>query len=750
MTGNHHKVPRFLLSCVLDLCNSRKIPLEQTFRDSFPGELHHHDGNSYMKWRDLAKLLSRVARFLDEQELREMGRSIWSSGTFSLQASIGRAMFNTHEQFLAVFGMSGLCSTHFPLETHVQLETTDRLTLKIRMREGAQVCSPFFYMLSGLMEGLTETVGLPRAVVSMRPASRGAIYSIEYRERWRPLTSLHRACHWMKDYFAITREFVLMKSELRSGSAELARDEPDESGHENIRLKEEMSQQARSFRSITDMAPDAIIIFDEQFRITYASPASTSVFGYNYAEFIGMNIKHLLAETSDRVQNLYQMEPASALTEMGAQGIHKNRDLVPLEIFASSQELGEARLTTCIIKNLSIRKKMEREKENLERQLQVSQKMESMGQLSGGVAHDFNNLLIAILGYTDLAMQDDDNLENYLAEIRKAGERGTAMTRKLLTFGGRKVIEQKLVEADEIIKGVREMITRLLPGNIEMAFSNQVTDAWLLADVTQIEQVLVNLAVNARDAMPSGGRISIRLLQGQGAQSDYTIIEIIDTGSGMDEEVLAHIFEPFYTTKPEGSGTGLGLAIVFSIIEQHNGFIDVESTLGTGTRFQIHLPTAKAAPVADVSAPDQTAGGNETLLVVEDNAQIRDLTKLILTGDGYSVLEAGDGQAGIDQYTRHAADIDLIIMDIVMPKLGGRDAARIIRQAFPDARILFTSGYGTDSPQTRFIEEQRLPIMPKPYSGDTLRAQVRRMLDDPQSSPDMSQQSSVAKPGRAS
>lgn len=276
------------------------------------------------------------------------------------------------------------------------------------------------------------------------------------------------------------------------------------------------------------------------------------------------------------------------------------------------------------------------------------------------------------------------------------------------------------------------MITRLLPGNIEIEFNSTAKDIYLYADPTQLEQVLINLAVNARDAMVSGGRISVQLSTGQDAQSDLLVIQVSDTGTGMDDEVLAHVFEPFYTTKPEGSGTGLGLAVVFGIVEQHHGFIKVESTLGVGTRFEIYLPTAQADESGGRRQQTKVPGGHETVLIVEDNDQVRDLASLILAGAGYTVLEASDGEDGTGLYMEHADKIDLVIMDVVMPKLGGRDAAERIHEIHPDAPIVFTSGYSTDSQQTKFIEEQKLPVIPKPYGTDMLRAQVRAILDSKQ------------------
>jgi len=849
------------LAWVFPLCESRKIQVRQVLRVTRLEGRDLSDPEVFVHWNDFADVVSNMGKFLDEYDLRSIGRNSWNTGIFKLQASIGRTTFGAREQFLATWGFSGLYSRQFPFLTEVEFREPGRLTVRLQVKEGMQPCYPYLSILSGQMEGLTEALGLPKASVTMKPITAGAVYTVDYRESGWLITAARRLWYWWRSYFVVTREFAVLLSEheqLRQQNAKLkagaSRENPDSDlrlhnsaliaefisdliwvmnasgaityaspscrktlgqdtdeinfrsllspedynqlqeavtslvrrkathvsplqitvprnqrpditlrvqpflnqlGDQDVaicigtdisdqrRLEEELSRKVSSFQSITDSAPDAILTFNEDFRITYANPESSELFGYSLPDLQGMSIKDLVPETlgTNQLRDIYHhRDKNKVISGMDVQGIRRDRNLVPLEVSVSSHDLADGRYTTCIIRDVSFRRRIEKEREALEVQLQASQKMESIGQLSGGIAHDFNNLLIAILGYADLAMQagNQEKLASYLAEIKKAGERGTEMTQKLLTFSRRQVIEPKLVEANELIEGVQEMITRLLPGNIEIEFNSTVKDTYLYADPTQLEQVLINLAVNARDAMISGGRISVQLSTGQDAQSDLLVIEISDTGTGMDDEVLAHIFEPFYTTKPEGSGTGLGLAVVFGIVEQHHGFIKVESTLGVGTRFQIYLPTTGADESGERRQRSTVPGGHETILVVEDNDQVRDLASLILAGAGYTVFEARDGEEGIRLYMEHAHEIDLVIMDVVMPKLGGRDAAERIREQHPDAPIIFTSGYSTNSPQTRFIEQQNLPVIPKPYGTDMLRAQVRAVLDSEHANPNPS------------
>lgn len=840
------------LAWIFPLCKARKIPLKQVLRGTSSENRDLSDPDLLLHWNDYADVVSNMGKFLDEYDLRSIGRRFWDDGAFGLQASIGRATFGAKEQFLATWGLGGLCAREFPFQSEVEFKEPGRLTINVRIEDGLHPCYPYLSILSGQIEGLTEALGMPRAYVAMKSIAGGAVYTVEYEQPGWFLTFVRQFWHWSRSHFLIAREFSVLQSELsalRKENAQLKAATAQSSGDQDLRLQnsamiaefisdvvwvvneqgkivyrspsfdsalgpstdqgefeamlrssditaldkainalfngevasvspvqlslsrtnraslelrvqpvisqlggrqvvicigsdisnqlrleEELTQRVSSFQTMTDSAPDAILTFDQDFCITYANPESSEVFGYSLPDLIGMSIKDLIPETlgTNQLREIYQHHDQNrVISSMEVQGIRRDRNLVPLEVSISTQRLKNRNYTTCIVRDVSFRRHIEKEREALEVQLQASQKMESIGQLAGGIAHDFNNLLIAILGYADLAMQagTPDKLETYLDEIKKAGERGTDMTQKLLTFSRRKVIEPKLIEANELIEGVREMITRLLPGDIEIEFNSTVTDTFLHADPTQLEQVLINLAVNARDAMISGGRICVQLSAGQDTQSDLVIIEISDTGTGMDDEVLTHIFEPFYTTKPEGRGTGLGLAVVFGIVEQHRGFIKVESTLGVGTRFQIFLPTAEADLSTAHQAKQAAPGGHETLLIVEDNQQVRDLAALILRGAGYNVFEAADGEEGIRLYKEHEDDIDLVIMDVVMPKLGGRDAAEQIKAVSPDALIAFTSGYATDSPQTRFIEEQQLSLIPKPYGTDMLRAQVRALLD---------------------
>jgi len=506
---------------------------------------------------------------------------------------------------------------------------------------------------------------------------------------------------------------------------------------ERREIEDELNERVTSYQVITDSALDAIITFDADNRIIYANPAASDVFGYEHAALVSMDIKDLMPESlgGARLRDIYRPDGLISTSGLALQGLRRDKSLVSLETSFASHELNGLNYKTCVIRDITGRTILEKERQALETQLQAAQKIDSVGQLAGGIAHDFNNLLVAILGYADLALQSSsqETIVRYLEEIRKAGERGTDMTQKLLTFSRQKVIEPKIIDANKLIEGVREMIFRLLPRNIEVIFNSQVDDVHLLAEQTQLEQVLINLAVNARDAMPNGGILKVSLSSGalKPDNKPYLVVKVTDTGTGMDPEIEKRIFEPFYTTKPEGSGTGLGLSVVLGIVNQHHGHIKVESELGKGSQFVIYLPISDSQSKQQESRIQSgNLTGTETVLVVEDNEQVRELAKLMLIGAGYKVIEAVDGQEGVEKFIENAAEIDIVLMDVVMPRMSGHEAAIRIQEIKPDAKIVFTTGYSNNSIHTQFIEDQGLPLIAKPYGTESLRYQVRSFLDN--------------------
>ena len=385
------------------------------------------------------------------------------------------------------------------------------------------------------------------------------------------------------------------------------------------------------------------------------------------------------------------------------------------------------------------------ERKNLEQQLCQSQKMEGIGQLAGGVAHDFNNILTAIIGYGSLAgmrLKNDEKTTQYLEQILAAAERAAHLTHGLLAFSRKQIITPKPADLNGIVKNVEKMLARLISEEIELRPRLSAEDLIVTVDSGQIDQVIINLATNARDAMPEGGSLIIETSRfemtedychshGFGTVGYYALLTVSDSGQGMDDATQARIFEPFYTTKEVGKGTGLGLSIVYGIVKQHNGFVTVYSEKGTGTTFQIYLPLAagEAAPQRPAEEMAGIKGGDETILVVEDNREVRDLTLLLLEQNGYRVIEAVDGQDAVAQFAAHQDEIQLVIMDVVLPKMNGKETLLKMQSIRPDVVALFTSGYPAEIIHKKGVLIEDINFIPKPAPPQALLRKVREQLD---------------------
>jgi two-component system cell cycle sensor histidine kinase/response regulator CckA len=388
------------------------------------------------------------------------------------------------------------------------------------------------------------------------------------------------------------------------------------------------------------------------------------------------------------------------------------------------------------------------ERKRLEEQLRRAQKMEAVGRLAGGIAHDFNNLLTAILGYSDLLIHrfsPTDPLRDHAAEIRRAGERASALVRQLLAYSRRQVLQPTVLDPNEVVSSVEGLLRRLLGEDVDLRLSLDERLPRVRADRSQLEQVLLNLAVNARDAMPRGGLLTVetrRVESAPGASpgalepGTHALLSVTDTGCGMDEEVRAHVFEPFFTTKGPGKGTGLGLATVYGIVRQSGGRVSFETEVGRGTIFHVHLPAAQGepepAPAARPDAPARAKGGGETILLVEDEDVVRTLLARVLSEEGYRVLEAADALEALAACDRHAGPIHLMVTDIVMPRMSGRELADRVAVLRPGTRVLYVSGYADDAVLRHGVHGGKgVAFLQKPFPPDVLAEKVRAVLAQP-------------------
>ena len=501
-------------------------------------------------------------------------------------------------------------------------------------------------------------------------------------------------------------------------------------------------------RSLLENIDLGVTLIDDNFRIIMTNAAVSKMFNKPATDFVH---KECFREFEKRAAVCPHCAGKSALetgkpSTMETEGTRDDgsRFNVRVSTFPVFDGNGKAVQFIEVIQDITEQKRAEEENRHLEQQLRHSQKMESLGTLTGGIAHDFNNILTAITGYCtlmDWKLAADSPVRHYLEHVIASADRAAALTRSLLAYSRKQPHDPQPADLNALIGKVASLLSRLLGEDIELSIPPSGGTLTVLADSLQIEQVLMNLAANARDAMPQGGILQIATSRidmipefikahGYGQPGCYALITVSDTGGGMDEETRERIFEPFFTTKEVDKGTGLGLSIAYGIIKQHNGYINVYSEPGRGTTFTIYLPMTdleeEECRLASLSPP---TSGNETILLIEDDGEIRASLKEILEGAGYTVIVAADGEDGMVKFREHGDDIQLLILDVVMPKKNGKAVHEEIRVLRPEIRAVFISGYTADILNAKGILQDDLNFVPKPIVVNKLLAKIREVMD---------------------
>lgn len=495
-------------------------------------------------------------------------------------------------------------------------------------------------------------------------------------------------------------------------------------------------------RSVLGSVNDAILTIDERGTVLSANPATERSFGFSEADLVGRNVNALMPEPyrteHDGYIANYLQTGLKKVIGLGREVEGRRRDgsTFPLELTVTEFRLDGRRHFTGVVRDITARKR-------LEAQFQQAQKMEAIGRLAGGVAHDFNNLLTIINGYSDLvldALPADDPRRDFIAAIRESGDRAARLTQQLLAFSRKAIIEPKILDLNELVSESAKLLRRLIGEDISLAVLPARVPVRIKADPGQLEQVLMNLAVNARDAMPTGGRLTVETdeiaIENEDVPSAtgvtpgrYARLRVADTGHGMSDEIQNKIFEPFFTTKGLGKGTGLGLAVVHGVVEQCGGHIEVASTVGAGTTFTLLLPIATEATTGPAAGTVRIVSrGTETILLVEDEDEVRTIARLALTMQGFTVLEAGRGIDALRLATEYPAPIHVLVTDVVMPEMGGRQLAEAVRNLRPEIRVLYTSGY-TDDAVIHHGVQSTDAFVQKPFTPLGLARKVRAVLD---------------------
>lgn len=506
----------------------------------------------------------------------------------------------------------------------------------------------------------------------------------------------------------------------------------------------------RKFEQFLEFAPDAIVGVAPSGRIVLANQQTEALFGYPRDELIGQLVEVLVPERFRDVhpghRNGYFKEPRTRAMGTGSElyAVRKDGTEFAAEISLSSIETEDGILATAAVRDVSDRAESEREKA-LQEQLAQSRRLESVGQLAGGIAHDFNNILGVIMNYAEFVGDElaaDSQAHRDVEEIRRAAERAAALTRQLLIFSRREVVKPELLYLRDVVTELENLLHRALGERVELVTRFGADRCAIEADAGQIEQVLVNLAVNARDAMPDGGRLVIEVdkatlddeyteLHPDTKPGTYVRLKVSDTGVGMDKETIQRAFEPFFTTKRKGEGTGLGLATVYGIVTGAGGRIDIYSELGMGTTIKIHLPASSATPSeAKALARERPAGHGEVILVVEDEPDVRRMAERILSKGGYTVIGTDNGDRALAICGRPDQPIHLLLTDVIMPGMLGTELVEQVKEMRPELGVVFMSGYSHEVLAPGALAEQGAnAFIEKPFNSGDLLQVVHGLLE---------------------
>ncbi|MHB8782691.1 MAG: GAF domain-containing hybrid sensor histidine kinase/response regulator [Desulfobacteria bacterium] len=497
----------------------------------------------------------------------------------------------------------------------------------------------------------------------------------------------------------------------------------------------------RRYAMAVEQSTDMIIITDREGTIQYVNPAFERITGYTREEAVGKNPRILHSGKHDEAFYRRLWDTLVRGDVWNGHFINRRKDG---SLYEEDATISPLRDSSGKIVNYVAAKRDVTNVVSLERQVRMAQKMESVGTLAGGIAHDFNNALTGIIGFGEmlkLRIANDPKALSDVDEVLRSAERASVLTRQLLTFARRQVFDLANLDMNEVVTGLVKLLRKVTREDIEIKTFLAEGLPTIRADQGQVEQVLVNLSLNARDAMPGGGQL---VVETQEARLDeeyvkrypymkagrYAVLAVSDTGVGMDEATRERIFDPFFTTKGPDKGTGLGLAVVYGIVKQHNGFVHVYSEPGKGTTFRIYFPAVDVPADSKVSVVQGIIrGGSETILLAEDDESVRHLTEKILRSCGYTVLSARDGKEAVDIFRRHEKEIAMAVLDVVMPKMGGKQAYDEMIMTASGLKVLFLSGYSANAIHDSFVLHPEVPFIQKPFGPGALARKVREVLD---------------------
>ena len=514
------------------------------------------------------------------------------------------------------------------------------------------------------------------------------------------------------------------------------------------REEEALRRSEEQYRSLFESNPQPMWVYDlKSLAFLAVNEAAVRHYGYSRERFLATTVDAIYLH-ADVPTLRAELRKIDGLCQLG-EWLHRksNGEPINVELAANVIDFANRKAGLVLINDITDNKRAQQALYNSQMQLQQSQKLEAIGQLAGGVAHDFNNLLTAIGGYSDLTLRhlpEDDPLRNNLIEISKATNRAASLTRQLLAFSRKQILEPKVLDLNAVVTDMSSMLCRLIGEDVELVTDLAPELGMVKADPGQVEQILMNLVVNARDAMPQGGTVTIETRDVVFDESyasqhvpvlpgEYTMLAVSDNGTGMDQATQSRVFEPFFTTKPKGKGTGLGLSTVYGIVKQSEGCVWVYSEVGVGTVFKVYLP--RVSSPHDINKQKVVSGselsGDETILLVEDEETVRRMARTILENHGYSVLEAAEVNEAFRLCVENLSTIDLVLTDVIMPGMSGRMLAERIARLSPKLPVVYMSGYTDDAIVRHGILEENIIFLQKPFTPESLIGKVREALSSP-------------------
>jgi two-component system cell cycle sensor histidine kinase/response regulator CckA len=701
---------------------------------------------------DRERVTAELRRAVQEHTSYDLEkRVVWPDGSMHWTASRGQVYYDASGNPLRMTGVT------FDITERKRAEEELRRTADLLNAVSTGTSDAVFvkdvagrYLLFN--EAASRFVGRPAAEVigqddtmlfDPEEAKQVMAYDRTVRESGRTQTNEERLTA-----AGVTRTYLATKAPYRDsqgkiiGTIGISRDIT-----ERKQAEERLIAAEAKFRHLVEQSLVGIYLIQDG-RFVYVSPKMTDILGFSEPELTSRPVLDFIAEADralvrENVRKRIEGEIDSIHYTLHM--LHKGGKTVHVEVHGGRTEYNGHPAVLGTLLDITERKQ-------LEEQLRQSQKMEAVGQLASGVAHDFNNLLVVIQGYTEMLLNQqnlDEHTREQLHLVYTAGERAARLTSQLLTFSRKQTMKAKVLDLNEVVADVAKMLKRVLGENIELHLECAQNLAPIHADTGMMEQVLMNLAVNARDAMPKGGDLSIITgtatvdanhvaRQAQARAGEFVLLSVSDTGCGMTPEIMARIFEPFFTTKAIGKGTGLGLATVYGIAQQHNGWVEVESQVGVGTTFKIFFPAlhSSAKPAERTTTQAKTQGGSETILVVEDEDAVRELAVIVLEKHGYRVLQAASSEEALAVWKRHSERIRLLLTDMVMPgDLNGWELAQQLLDAQPALKVIYTSGYSDDVAGQVFSLGKKVNFIQKPYQPSKLAQAVRQALDSPTEPP---------------